>query len=98
MAEAIQVCHGHIRELCDLQNELIAKVGVKKNEFVSPPDDCLLARLRAQYFAPLRSSKQTVGKQARNEACNNLRKEALAAYIPDPAAPGALHPDRFNTV
>src|SRR5262245_11720292 len=38
MLEAIEVAHGYVRDLCDLQLELVNKLGVKKLAFVSPPD------------------------------------------------------------
>ena len=37
--------HRYVRELCDLQQELIDKVGVKKMEFVPPANDGIYDRL-----------------------------------------------------
>jgi len=36
MAEALMEAHRYVRQLCDLQQELIDKVGTKKMDFVPP--------------------------------------------------------------
>src|SRR6187399_2201649 len=41
MFEALVEAHRLIRELCDMQQELIDKVGVKKMDFTPPPSDGL---------------------------------------------------------
>jgi polyribonucleotide nucleotidyltransferase len=98
MLEAIAESHRLIRELCDLQTELFRKAEVKKKEYDIPPADNLYERLHAQAYESLKAAKQIAGKLARNEAANELRKETLAAFVPNPAEPGSLTPDRFNHV
>lgn len=98
MAEAIMEAHRYIRELCDMQEELAAKVGVQKIEFVSPVDDGLHDRLRGAYYDRLKSAKQTEGKQARAEAVAQVKDQALAEVIPDPSAEGAYTAERFRVV
>jgi polyribonucleotide nucleotidyltransferase len=88
MVEAIAEAHRIVRELCDLQLELIDKAGVTKAAYVPPPSDGLYDRLRETYYDRLRTAKQTEGKQARAEAVGQLKQQALAELIAD-AAEGA---------
>src|SRR6185436_16230717 len=90
--------HRLVRELCDMQQELIDKVGVQKMAFAPPPDDGLFDWLKNAYYDRLKSAKQTEGKQARADAVSQLKKEAVAAAIPDPKAEGATTSERFGTV
>ena len=53
MAEALLEGHRLVRQICDLQQELIDKVGKPKNEFVPPPDDGLADSLRERFYDEL---------------------------------------------
>lgn len=97
MAEAINECHRVIREICDLQIELIGKIAPTKLVAPEATDDGLPAQLHSRYFAELRAAKQTAGKQARAEAVAAVKERALAETIPDSAAEGAIAPARFET-
>src|SRR5262245_42665888 len=59
MLEAIEVAHGYVRELCDLQQELVNKLGVKKMDFVSPPDDGIYDRLKSSFYDRMKEAKYT---------------------------------------
>jgi polyribonucleotide nucleotidyltransferase len=96
MAEAIMTAHGYIRELCDLQQELIDKVQPQKMDFVPPASDGLYDVLRERYYAKAKTAKTTEGKHARADAMSGVKKEALAALIPDPLAEGAYSPVSFS--
>jgi polyribonucleotide nucleotidyltransferase len=95
MAEAITLAHGYIREICEMQEELAAKVGTVKKEYVAPPPDGVFDTLRAKYYDAFRAAKHTEGKLARAEACSALKKQAIAELIPDPKADGAISADAF---
>ncbi len=97
MSEAIVEAHRIIKEICDLQIELVEKVGVVKQEFVPPESDGLLDRLADSYFDQFKAVKLTEGKQARAEAVGALKEQARAALIPDPDADGAIEPGAFKT-
>jgi polyribonucleotide nucleotidyltransferase len=90
MSAAIETCHGYIREIIALQEELFAKAGTVKPEFVPPADDGIYDRLMSGYYDALKQACGIEGKHARAEAADGVKKQALAAIIPDPAAPGAL--------
>lgn len=95
MLEALREAHRLVRQVCDLQNELVSKLNVEKRKYEIPPDDGLLAKLKSRYFAPLRQAKQTSGKLARAEAVANVKAAALVETIPDPTAAGAVSPNAF---
>ena len=96
MLEALEVAHKYVREICDLQIELAAKVNVEKRQYEVPEDDGLLAKLNAAYYDAFRSAKQTSGKLARAEAVSALKAKALAEIIPDPTADGAVAEHKFS--
>lgn len=95
MADAIMTAHGIIREICELQEELAAKVGVVKKQYEVATHDALLANLKAKYYDALRTAMQTTGKLARNEARAVIKQQALAETIPDPKAEGAVTAEAF---
>jgi len=95
MNEAILKAPQYIRQLCDLQMELVEKAGVVKPEYEIPESDGLLETLQAKYYDALGEAKRTEGKLARNEACEVVKARALAEMIPDPSAEGAINPARF---
>jgi len=96
MLEALAEAHKYVRDLCDLQDELAAKVGVQKMNFVPPPNDGLFDRLKNGYYDQLKDAKRTEGKAARAEAVGAVKAKALAELIPDPAAEGAFKPESFS--
>jgi polyribonucleotide nucleotidyltransferase len=96
MAEAILTAHKYVKELCDLQQELIDKAGKPKREFVAPPSDGLSEVLLEKYYAKAREAKQTVGKHARADAMRAVKEQAQAELIPDPAAEGAYQLASFS--
>jgi polyribonucleotide nucleotidyltransferase len=98
MTEAIHYAHGLIREVIELQEELLRKVNPLKKEFVAPPDDGLFQRLSDAYYDQFRAAQQTPGKQDRAEACRLLNERAMKDVIPNPDAEGAVCPKRFATV
>jgi polyribonucleotide nucleotidyltransferase len=95
MAEAIVFAHGVVRDIIGLIQELAQRIGPAPSTFVAPPSDGLLDRLKASYFDRYRSAKQTDGKQARAEATSALKEQALAEFIPDPNAEGAICKNAF---
>ncbi len=96
MAEAIVFAHGVVREIIGLIKELAQRVQPTPSAFVAPPSDGLFDRLKSSYFDRFRSAKQTDGKQARAEATAALKEQALAEFIPDPDADGAICKNAFS--
>ena len=96
MLEALQYAHGIIKEIIDLQEELFEKVGVVKAAHEAPENDGLQQRLHEAYYESFKAAKQTAGKQARAEACHELKEKAQAEVIPDPDAADAIELGRFK--
>jgi polyribonucleotide nucleotidyltransferase len=90
MDEAIATCHRYIRDIIDLQEELFRAAGTVKPEYVPAPDDGIYGTLMSGYYDALKQAQGNQGKQARAEAADAVKKQALAAIIPDPTAAGAL--------
>ncbi len=88
MMEALIEAHKHVRELCEMQQELADKVNVKKMDFVPPPDDGIYDRLRAGVYDRLKEAKRTEGKQSRADAIAELKAQALIEIVPSPTADG----------
>jgi polyribonucleotide nucleotidyltransferase len=97
MLEALSEAHRYVRELCDLQQELIDKVGRKKMEFIPAPSDGLYERLRAGFYDRLKEAKRTAAKHARAEAVAGVKAQALLEIIPTPSAEGATALELFQT-
>lgn len=98
MFEAIQESHRWIRELCAFQREMEQQVEVVKQEYPPLDDQGLYQELCQRFYEPLRSAKQTSGKQVRAQAVSQVKEEAFAAMIPDPAAEGAIDPAKLGDV
>jgi polyribonucleotide nucleotidyltransferase len=97
MMEALMEAQKYVRELCDLQQELADKVGVKKMDFVPPANDGIYDRLKASVYDRLKDAKRTEGKHTRAEAVAALKAQALIEIIPSPTAEGAPAIDSFKT-
>ncbi|MEX2318133.1 MAG: polyribonucleotide nucleotidyltransferase [Pirellulales bacterium] len=100
MYDALVEAHRLVRELCDLQQELIDKVGVTKMEFTPPPNDGLFDRLKQSYYDRLKEAKQTTGKHARAEAVGQVKQQAQGEVVPNVAAGTIGGPtlERFQAV
>jgi len=96
MAEAIATAHGLVREVCELQQEMIDRFQPVKTAYEVPPPDPLDGQLKEKCYQALVEAKKTPGKQARSEAVKALKAKVLAEMIPDPKAEGAIALDAFK--
>ncbi|MEX0612402.1 MAG: polyribonucleotide nucleotidyltransferase, partial [Pirellulales bacterium] len=97
MMEALSEAHRYVRELCDLQQELIDKVGRQKMAFTPTAGDNLFERLRAAFYDRLKEAKRTAGKHTRADAVAEVKGHALLDIIPTPSAEGAVALELFQT-
>ena len=95
MIEAILAAHAVIKDLCDLQQELIDKVAPEKMDFKTPESDGLYDIVVEKYEAGFITANKTDGKHARHDAVVALKDEAKAALIPDENAEGAYKVGSF---
>ncbi|MGW8257314.1 MAG: polyribonucleotide nucleotidyltransferase [Thermoguttaceae bacterium] len=96
MAECIVAAHQIVRQICEMQEELVAKAGAAKKEYAVAESDGLYETLKEKFYDQLRAAKQTEGKLAREEACDALKTQVVAEMIPDPAAEGAITAEAFG--
>ena len=89
MAEALFTAHDYIKQLCDLQNELLKQVEVEKADLQPPEPNPIFEPLCEKFFTALKDAKQTEGKQARADARREVKEKAFEEFIPDPDADGA---------
>jgi len=81
IADAVAKAHETVREICDLIEELRAKVGVVEKEIPLVADDEELAsRIESETAAKLYEAKQITAKQERNEAVEALFEEVYGRY------------------
>ena len=81
--DALQYSHGEIKKIVGLQRELAQKLGVKKQEFTSPPvNEELMQELRSKIGVSLQDATDTskYSKQESHHRVAALRDEALKSY------------------
>jgi polyribonucleotide nucleotidyltransferase len=90
MIDALELAHRHITTICDLVDELRAKAGKPKMEFVAPArDEALAAKIDA--WAPkVLAVLFTEGKAERSAAVKKVQKECLASLTPPSTDPKAV--------
>ncbi|MDR1923978.1 MAG: polyribonucleotide nucleotidyltransferase [Planctomycetaceae bacterium] len=87
MMDALATAHDYIRQIVDLQLELIAQVNPVKIEFTQPPYQQLYEALKEKYYDAFWKAKRTTGKRDRNDACSALKSEAREKFFPSPSVP-----------
>ncbi|MFN0051899.1 MAG: polyribonucleotide nucleotidyltransferase [Planctomycetales bacterium] len=85
MVDGLLFGHAAIREICDMQDELVRKVGVPAKSFVPPPANPLTAKLRSDAYAEFRQAKTSGSKQQRAEAVSALKKTWKERLFPNGA-------------
>lgn len=98
MYDAIIEGHRLVREICNLQLELLERSGLQKAPYQASVDHSLRERLQRDYFQDLRAAKQTAGKQARADAVAAVRQRAEQQVVPDPQAADAVRSAAFSSV
>ncbi len=96
MLKAIAAAHDAIKQICELQEELYEKVGVRKAEYVIPESDGVFDSVKEKYQDALSEAMRTEGKLARAEACSEVKDRAKAEMIPDPNADDAISSQAFG--
>jgi len=96
VSEAVQAAHQVIREICEMIEELQARVNPTKEMKLDPIDPDLLAGIHAQSGAAIRQAKAIAKKQAREDAVDGILEQVLAQFGPaeGQTTPG---PNRYRT-
>ena len=85
MIEAIMFAHREIVKLCEMQQELIEKVGVEPTVFESPPPNPLVDMLREEAYGGLREAKLTSDKIERRQKAKEVKESFRERLFPDGA-------------
>ncbi len=83
MCQAIQEAHRYIQQICQVQEELCAQMGVQKPAWEAPGPNPFYESLKEKYYEALRQAKQQPTKQARSQACDQLQQQAMQEQFPD---------------
>lgn len=100
MFEAIMTAHKYIRQICELQLELVAKVAPEKMSFEPMNTTPMYDALMEKFYDEFRAAKKTAGKLARAEACSLVKDKARAELIVETAEdsdePNYFAPEYFE--
>ena len=84
MLDAVMQGHAICKQICDLQEQLVALVGRSKREFVAPAADTSLNEAVASYMGRrLKDAINNSNKGSRDEATEALRQDVLAHFTAD---------------
>ncbi|MDR3232197.1 MAG: polyribonucleotide nucleotidyltransferase [Planctomycetaceae bacterium] len=84
MFEALETAHKYIKDIVDLQLELIAKVKPQRISYDEPAIEKLYEALKEKYYDSFWAAKRTAGKLERADVCSALKKEAKEVFFPAP--------------
>jgi len=87
MLEAVAAAHGYIKQIVELQEDLIAQVNPTRMTYAPPAYEKLYDALKEKYYQAFWDAKRTVGKVARNDTCGELKTKAREDFFPQ-AKPG----------
>jgi polyribonucleotide nucleotidyltransferase len=85
MLEAILLAQKEIAKICQLQEELCAKIGKAKTPAPVLPENPFTSRLREEAYSRLKAAKANPSKVARHEGTDALKAELKAKYFPEGA-------------
>ena len=82
MLEALVTAHTYIKEVIDLQLELINQVNPVRMPYDEPAYEKLYEALKEKYYDGFWAAKRTAGKMDRADACTALKTEAKTVFFP----------------
>ena len=87
IAEAVSTAMNTVRQICEMIEELRAKVGVEKETPLVEDDEQLYSKIYSQIADKLSELKQIPQKQPRNTAVQELLEQVVAEYCPTEGSP-----------
>jgi polyribonucleotide nucleotidyltransferase len=99
MVDALMFGHRAIREICELQEELVRKVGVPSKEMPVRAVNPLVELLRSEAYGQFREAKTVRGKQDRADAINAVKQHWKDKLFPNGAevTSGGVPLSQFET-
>ena len=80
IADAIATAQKTVSEVCEMIEQLCAKVGVEKEIIIREADEELAEKIKAQMLGKMEEGKQIADKGRRKEAVKELYKQAIEQY------------------
>lgn len=85
MFEAIMTAHKYVREICELQLEIVDLVKPEKMSFEPLNTQPMYDALMGKYYDEFRAAKKTLGKVARAQACDAVKEKAKVELVVETA-------------
>ena len=82
MLDAIAAAHEYIKQIIELQEDLIRQVNPTRMVYAPPAYEKLYDALKEKYYQTFCDAKRTPGKAARNDACGELKTKAREDFFP----------------
>jgi len=86
MLDALMFGHRAIQQICELQDELVRKVGTPAKSFQAPAANPLVELLKREAYAQVKEAKSVVGKQDRAAAVSAVKAAWKEKLFPNGAA------------
>ncbi|MCA9081487.1 MAG: polyribonucleotide nucleotidyltransferase, partial [Planctomycetaceae bacterium] len=83
MVDALMFGHKAIRQICELQTELVKKTGKGGCEYEAPTENPFVGQVKDELGSKLRDARQNPKKQERSAAAKAVRDEYIAKLFPD---------------
>lgn len=87
MADAIMLAQREIAKICELQEELCAKVGKQKTPAPVRAENPFTALLKSEVYAQLKAAKANTKKAERHAGTDAIKDALKAKYFPEGADP-----------
>jgi polyribonucleotide nucleotidyltransferase len=85
--DALDIAHGEIKKLCQIQRELAEKAGKEKLQVEVPQVHAeLYEQIKASHGAALEAATQVEEKLERQDACKAVEEQVIVQYAGDPEA------------
>ncbi|HLQ43993.1 MAG TPA: polyribonucleotide nucleotidyltransferase, partial [Planctomycetaceae bacterium] len=96
MADGIALAQREIAKICELQEELCAKIGKQRTPAPVRVDNPFTSRLREEAYSRLKAAKANLKKQERHAGTDAIKTELKAKYFPEGAEPSVGTPQQFS--
>lgn len=85
MADALMFGHKVIKELCQLQKELVSKIDKKPVEFKKPAENPFAGVVKTEAYEQIKSARQNPKKAERSAATAKVKEALVEKYFPNKA-------------
>ncbi len=89
MTDALLFAHKAIADLCELQQELVKKVGKEPFAWEEPAENPFLSLVRQEAGDKIKAARSNPKKQERSEAAKVVREEIIQKFFPEGATEDA---------